>query len=349
VARFSYLARLAEYLERPILYQLVGTQRTYAVDDEVRQYRYRPPVEESPERPASDADPTDRRPSDRSEPGRTRGGPAGRADRGDHAPTTRKARPNWRTLVGRGAAAVGVIAVAATVVTGFTASTNVPVSSAGTSQQLRLVSQLAPVGCGSLTLTRLATGSGAFSNGVAGTLLLGSAGADTITDTGGGSCIVAGGGVNTVVGVATDICISGASLNVAAPCPVPSASNGVAVVPSSDNYNYYGGQERLALTNTAAITAMTITIRVAQTGGIAFNSQANSFPGGDLTQSSGTAGGAIVYSFVLGAGSSIPANYPVGTVYAQFGGNGVPRVSSGDTWTVTSTAGGVTSTLTGTF
>ncbi len=341
VARFSYLARLAEYLERPILYQLVGTQRTYAVDDEVRQYRYRPPSEEPPDRTPSGADPADA--------ARPRPEPTPAADRVGCAPSTRRGRPSWRTLVGRGAAAVGVIAVAATVFTGFTASTNVPVSSAGTSQQLRLVSQLAPVGCGSLTLTRLVTGSGAFSNGVAGTLLLGSSGADNITDTGGGSCIVAGGGANTVVGVATDICISGASLNVAAPCPVPNSSNGVVVVPSSDNYNYYGGQERLALTDTVAITAMTITIRVAQTGGISFNSQANSFPGGDLTQSSGTAGGAIVYSFVLAAGSSIPANYPVGTVYAQFGGNGVPRVTSGDTWTVTSTAGGVTSTLTGTF
>jgi hypothetical protein len=235
------------------------------------------------------------------------------------------------------------------VVTGFTASTNVPVSRAGTSQQVRLVSQLAPVGCGSLVLTRLATGSGTFSNGLAGTLLLGSSGADAITDTGGGSCIVGGGGADSVIGVATDVCISGPALNVAAPCPVTGPSNGVTAVPSGDNYNNYGGQERLALANTSAITSLTVTIRVAQTGGVSFNSQANSFPGGSLTQNSGTAGGAIVYSYVLGAGMSIPANYPGGTVYAQYGGSGAPHPSSGDTWSVTSTSGGQTSTLTGTF
>ena len=116
-------------------------------------------------------------------------------------------------------------------VTGFTASTNVPVSSAGTSHQVRLVSQLAPVGCGSLTLTRLATGSGTFTNGLAGTLLLGSSGADLIADTGGSSCIVAGGGTDSVIGTATDICISGPALNVAAPCPVKGTSNGVTARP----------------------------------------------------------------------------------------------------------------------
>jgi hypothetical protein len=152
-----------------------------------------------------------------------------------------------------------------------------------------------------------------------------------------------------VTGVPTDICISGPSLNVAAPCPAANPSNGVAIVPSSDNYNNYGGQERLSFTNTSVVTAMTITIRVAQTPGVSFNSQANSFPGGTLTQSSGVVGGAIVYSYVLAAGASIPANYPGGVVYAQFSGTGTPRVSTGDTWTVTSTSGGRTSTLTGTF
>jgi hypothetical protein len=56
-----------------------------------------------------------------------------------------------------------------------------------------------------------------------------------------------------------------------------------------------------------------------------------------------------VYSYVLTAGTSIPANYAGGTVYAQFGGTGTPRVSSGDSWSVTSTSGGLTSTLNGTF
>jgi len=336
VERFAYLARLAEYLERPILYQLAGSQRTFAVDDEVRQYRYRASAEE----------PSGSDPAGSGHPG---SGRFGDPDRSARPPTAHRERRTWRSLLARGAAMIGVIALAATLVTGFTASTNVPVSSAGTSQQIRLVSQLAPAGCGSLNLSRLVTGSGAFSNNLADALLLGSSGSDTITDTGGDSCIVGGGGVDTVTGVPTDICISGPSLNVAAPCPAANPSNGVAIVPSSDNYNNYGGQERLSFTNTSVVTAMTITIRVAQTPGVSFNSQANSFPGGTLTQSSGVVGGAIVYSYVLAAGASIPANYPGGVVYAQFSGTGTPRVSTGDTWTVTSTSGGRTSTLTGTF
>jgi hypothetical protein len=137
-----------------------------------------------------------------------------------------------------------------------------------------------------------------------------SAGNDTITDTGGGSCIVAGGGSNTVSGVASDICISGPTLNIAAPCPLVNPSNGVTATPISSNYNNHGGQESLSLTNTAAITSMTIVIQVAQTPGITFNSQGNSYPGGYLMQSSSSSGGYLTYTFTLAAGSVIPAGYP---------------------------------------
>ena len=57
----------------------------------------------------------------------------------------------------------------------------------------------------------------------------------------------------------------------------------------------------------------------------------------------------ITYSWVLAAGSVIPANYPNGVVYAQYSGTGAAHPSSGDTWTITTTSGGRTSTLTGTF
>jgi len=341
VARFSYLARLAQFLERPILYRLADGRRTYAVDDELRQYRFRP-----------------------DEDGTERGGRAGgnRADRAGHrrdrgsGPRTperstggRPGRARWRSVAGRGVAAVGLAAVAVTLVTSSTASTNVPVSKVGTSVHARLLSQLAPAGCSGLTLTRLATGSGTFSNSVADTLLLGTSGADVITETGGNSCIVAGGGAGSVTGATGDICISGPTLNVSAACPLPVVSNGVTVVPSSDSYNNYGGQERLAFTNPASISAMTITIRVAKTTGVSFAAQANSFPGGSLNQHSSVSGGAIIYSWVLGTGQSTPANYPFGVVYAQYSGIGWPHASSGDTWSVTSTSGGRTSTLSGTF
>jgi hypothetical protein len=110
--------------------------------------------------------------------------------------------------------------VTVTLVTSFTASTNVPTSRVGTSGQPRLIMQLAPAGCSSLSLTVLVQGSGTFSNSQSHALLLGSAGSDTITDTGTGNCIVGGGGTDSTTGTATDICITGPTLNIANPCPV---------------------------------------------------------------------------------------------------------------------------------
>jgi hypothetical protein len=52
---------------------------------------------------------------------------------------------------------------------------------------------------------------------------------------------------------------------------------------------------------------------------------------------------------VLNSGHSIPAGHSNGQLGAQWGGAGSPRVTSDDTWTVVSTSGGVTSTLSGTF
>jgi hypothetical protein len=242
-----------------------------------------------------------------------------------------------------------VVATAASLVVSFTASTTVPASKVGSSIQNRLISQLAPAGCASLSLTGLVHGSGVFGNSLSNVLLLGSSGSDTITDTGGGNCVVSGGGSDSITGTATDVCVSGPTLNVSGPCPVANPSNGVSVVPSSLNYNNSGGQEGLTLTNQTSITAMTIVIKVAQTAGLSFNSQGNSFPGGALTQSDSTAGGFITYSFVLAAGQTIPAGYSNGTVYAQYSGTGAAHNQVGDTWSVTSTSNGKSSTLTGTF
>jgi general secretion pathway protein G len=125
-------------------------------------------------------------------------------------------------------------------------------------------------------------------------------------------------------------------------------SNGVTGVPTSANYSYYGGQEVLTVHNPSAITAMTITIKVAQTTGVTYNSDFNSFPGDAGSNGHSTGGGKITYTYVLSAGHSIPAN-DSGALGAQFGGTGSPRTTSGDTWTVTSTSGGVTSTISGTF
>ncbi len=123
-------------------------------------------------------------------------------------------------IAARVGAGIVVLLVTVTLVTSFTASTNVPTSNVGTSVQARLISQLAPAGCNSLTLTVLVQGSGTFSNSQSHALVLGSAGSNTITDTGSGNCIVGGGGTDSTTGTATDICITGPTLNIANPCPI---------------------------------------------------------------------------------------------------------------------------------
>jgi hypothetical protein len=177
-------------------------------------------------------------------------------------------------------------------------------------------------------------------------LILGSGGADTITDTGGDNCIVAGGGTNSITGTSTDICISGPTLNIAAACPA--ASNGVTATPSESGSGSYSGQEMLLVDNPSSITAMTITIVVKQTTGVTFDSQSNGFPGGDVTDNDTTAGGVITYTFTLGSGKTIPAGGSA-TVYADFSSTGATRSYSSDTWSITTTSNSITSTLSGVF
>ena len=92
IERFSYLARLAQFLERPILYQLSGGQRTYAVDDELRQYRYRPTEDE----PTEDR-PTEDRPTEGARPDRTVPvhAPVRDTSRPDGPSPARRVRPTW--------------------------------------------------------------------------------------------------------------------------------------------------------------------------------------------------------------------------------------------------------------
>jgi general secretion pathway protein G len=125
-------------------------------------------------------------------------------------------------------------------------------------------------------------------------------------------------------------------------------SNGVAATTTSLNYNNYGGQERVSLTNASAITSLTITVSIVKSPGVTYNSESNSFPGGDITEGETTSGGVITYTFDLTPGRSIPA-HTGGTIYAQFSGDGAVHSFAGDTWSVVSTSGNVKSTLSGSF
>jgi hypothetical protein len=118
--------------------------------------------------------------------------------------------------------------------------------------------------------------------------------------------------------------------------------------PSSTNYNGYGAQEVLNFVVSYPITLLTIVITVSRTTGTSYSGQGDSFTN-YMTDTSATTTPSITYTFVLKSGKTIPAGYSGGEVYAQFGGTGTAHLTSGDTWTVTSTSNGFATTVSGTF
>ncbi len=179
---FASLASLARYLERPILHHVAGGD-SYAVDDVSRRYVYRPAA------PTADVvtlQPPARLPAP-SGPGRRRG------------PWKRSRLP----LV----AGLGALVVAVTLATSFTASTSVPTSNAGLSTLPRQISELAPGGCGSLSLSRIViASSGSYKNTASNALVLGTSGVNTITSSGSHNCFVGGGGKDVITAHAGDFC-----------------------------------------------------------------------------------------------------------------------------------------------
>ncbi|MBM0105374.1 cellulase family glycosylhydrolase [Steroidobacter sp. S1-65] len=106
-------------------------------------------------------------------------------------------------------------------------------------------------------------------------------------------------------------------------------------------------EQQLRLSNTATITALSITITVQRTTGVSASGQYNTV-GGIISQSHSSTSSAITYSFSLNSGQSLsPSTNRVFAV--QMSGNGTVHPSSGDTYTVTGTAGGQAFALNGTF
>lgn len=224
ISNFFYLAGLAQFLQRPILYEVHDNIRTYSIDDEVRRYIYQ----------RTDAiTSSDRPPGDGGDPGRSPETPNGETDASEgsssvrfswtngstsaygalkrmasNATATRRSR---RVFALRATAALVVLGGLITLAVSYTASTVVPISNAGTSTHPRLVSQLAPAACATLNITSMLTGAGHFSNSASHVLIMGSAGDDRITDTGAHNCIVGGAGRDTVNATNSDICIVGPS------------------------------------------------------------------------------------------------------------------------------------------
>lgn len=320
VESFPDLARLARYLDRPILMTEAGDGRLFAVDDEAVRYWYRA----APSSPPGEGG---------GEPRRQGSGRA--AESG-----ARRVPPG--TLRGVGVLLAALLAASLT--TALTAGTTVPASNAGAAVNSLQVPELAPSGCGGLGLGSIVAGSGTIDVSQSNALVLGSAGADTITSTGGYNCIVGGGGNDAVMGASSDVCVTGAQLQNSGPCPP--LSNGVTVTASSTSTGPKKKTEQLTIANTSLVTALTVTVKVAVTAGLRYSGQSNSFPKGTLSQSYSTSGGYLTYSWVLSAGRSLPAGSS-GLVDAIFSATG--HLVSSDSWTVTSTSGGLTLTSSGTF
>jgi endo-1,4-beta-xylanase len=113
--------------------------------------------------------------------------------------------------------------------------------------------------------------------------------------------------------------------------------------------NRWWSELDVSLNHTSQLTALTITITVQKTTGVAGSGQYTNFPGGMLMVGRTEDATRIVYTYAMGAGQTLAA----GTnrlVAAQFNGNGTSHPYTGDTWTVTyTTSGGTPQTLSGTF
>jgi hypothetical protein len=115
------------------------------------------------------------------------------------------------------------------------------------------------------------------------------------------------------------------------------------IIANSPWYN----EQVIRLSNTGTITSLSITIVIQRTTGVGFNGQYNTV-GGQILQSSTVTPATITYQFTLASGQTLGQGTDR-TFAAQASGTGTIHPTSGDTYAVTYTTGGVTFTQTGHF
>jgi hypothetical protein len=121
----------------------------------------------------------------------------------------------------------------------------------------------------------------------------------------------------------------------------------VTVTPMVTTNSPWFNEHQVRINNTAALTALSVTVVIQRTGGISASGQYNTV-GGQVSQGNSSTAAAITYVFTLAAGQTLgPASGR--TFAAQTSGSGTLHPTSGDTWTVTYTTGGQTFTRTGSF
>jgi aryl-phospho-beta-D-glucosidase BglC (GH1 family) len=108
------------------------------------------------------------------------------------------------------------------------------------------------------------------------------------------------------------------------------------------------GELQLAIKNSAPITAMRAVLRVHRDPGVKPAGQYTNFWGGMVLQDTRDEEGFITYTYELRPGATVGAGGQW-LVAAQYGGNGVPRLTSADEWAIEATAGGNTQSFSGHF
>jgi hypothetical protein len=137
------------------------------------------------------------------------------------------------------------------------------------------------------------------------------------------------------------------SLQVSATPQAANDTGSVTVTSAVTNQSPWFNEQQLRITNTSPLTELAITIVVQRTTGISASGQYNTV-GGQIAQSNGSTPAAITYQFSLGAGQAMSPGTNR-TFAVQTGGTGTVHPTSGDTYTLTYTTGGVKRTQNGTF
>jgi len=132
------------------------------------------------------------------------------------------------------------------------------------------------------------------------------------------------------------------------PTPTPTPTGGtVTSTPVVASSSGFFNEEQVKLATTARLTSLTVTIVVQRTTGISFSGQYNTI-GGQILQTNSSTASAVTYTFTLASGQSVSP----GTNYifaAQSSGTGTAHPTSGDTFTVTFSTGGASTTQSGHF
>jgi hypothetical protein len=122
---------------------------------------------------------------------------------------------------------------------------------------------------------------------------------------------------------------------------------GVTITPVVTTSSPWFNEQVIRLSNTGTITALSITITIQRTTGIGFSGQYNTV-GGQIQQSNSSTSSTVTYQFSLAPGQTLGPGTDR-TFAAQTSGGGTLHPTSGDTYSVTYTTGGVSFTRSGTF